>query len=89
MPEPLPPMTTSVSPRSSWNDSPRSTSARSNDLRSPTTSTTTDTVAHQNSMRKIFVRKKSEMITPMVTCTTVEVVARPSPSVPPVVESPL
>src|SRR5262249_56218567 len=44
---------------------------------------------HQKIMRKILVRKKSETITAIVTCTTVAVVARPSPSVPPVVDSPL
>ena len=35
------------------------------------------------------VGKKSEMITPMATCTTVAVVERPSPSVPPSVAKPL
>ena len=44
---------------------------------------------HQNRKRKSFVRKKSEMITPIATCTTVAVVDRPSPSVPPSVASPL
>src|ERR1051326_68920 len=45
--------------------------------------------AGQKRMRKSFVRKKSEMMTPIVTCTTVAVVARPSPSVPPSVLRPL
>ena len=89
LPEPLPPMTTSVSPLPRRDDTPRSTSARSNDLRSSTTSTTGEAIAHQKSMRKILVRKKSDTITAIVTCTTVAVVARPSPSVPPVVDSPL
>jgi hypothetical protein len=40
-------------------------------------------------MRKNLVRKKSDTMTPMVTCTTVAVVARPSPSVPPSVLRPL
>ena len=89
LPEPLPPITTSVSPLSSRNDTPRSTSARSNDLRRFTTSTANVAMAHQKIIRKILVRKKSDTITPIVTCTTVAVVARPSPSVPPVVERPL
>ena len=89
LPEPLPPMTTSVSPLSRRNETPRRTSARSNALRTSTTSTTGGAIAHQKIMRKILVRKKSETITAMVTCTTVAVVARPSPSVPPVVDSPL
>src|SRR5205814_10446920 len=45
--------------------------------------------AGQKRMRKSLVRKKSDTITPMVTWTTVAVVARPSPSVPPSVLSPL
>ena len=44
---------------------------------------------HQNRKRKSFVRKKSETITPIATCTTVAVVDRPSPSVPPSVARPL
>jgi len=46
-------------------------------------------VSHQNIRRKSFVMKKSEMITPIATCTTVAVVERPRPSVPPSVASPL
>ena len=44
---------------------------------------------HQKSSSKSLVRKKSETITAMATCTTVSVVERPSPSVPPLVSSPL
>ena len=47
------------------------------------------TAPYQNRISSSLVRKKSEMITPMVTWTTVAVVARPSPSVPPSVVSPL
>src|SRR4026209_2108099 len=44
---------------------------------------------HQKRMRRSLVRKKSETITPIATCTTVAVVERPSPSVPPSVARPL
>ncbi len=44
---------------------------------------------HQKRIRRSLVRKKSEMITPIATCTTVAVVERPSPSVPPSVARPL
>src|SRR5262249_14898669 len=44
---------------------------------------------HQNRIKNSFVRKKSETMTPMATWTTVSVVERPSPSVPPSVASPL
>src|SRR5262249_34399734 len=44
---------------------------------------------HQNRNSSSLVRKKSEMITPMATCTTVAVVDRPRPSVPPSVARPL
>ena len=46
-------------------------------------------IHHQKRMKKSLVRKKSEMITAMATWTTVSVVERPSPSVPPSVPSPL
>ena len=44
---------------------------------------------HQKRMRRSLVRKKSETITPIATCTTVAVVERPKPSVPPSVARPL
>ena len=46
-------------------------------------------MSHQKTMRNSLVRKKSETMTAMVTCTTVAVVARPRPSVPPSVLSQL
>ena len=103
LPEPLPPMITSVSPRTAVNDTPRSTSWPSKRLRRSMASTIASgavgaggcariahaQATHQKSISMSLVRKKSEMITPIVQCTTVAVVARPSPSVPPVVLSPL
>ena len=102
LPAPLPPMTTSVVALAEGDEhTPRSTSWRSNDLRRSMASTTPrldesaaaafahSQATHQNRMRKSLVRKKSEMITPIATCTTVAVVDRPSPSVPPSVASPL
>ena len=76
-------------------DTPRSTSWRLEALAQTSDAASTDRASrrgrshHQKSIRKSLVRKKSEMITPMVTCTTVAVVARPSPSVPPVGAEPV
>ena len=96
LPEPLPPITTSVSPCRASKLTPaqdllrpRTPSTTSRDLQAERPRRVRVIGHHQKSMRKSLVRKKSETITPIATCTTVAVVARPSPSVPPSVASPL
>ena len=92
LPEPLPPITASVVPLASARLTPRSTSVAREGL--PHVPKLDEgrwshVATHQNRKRKSLVRKKSETMTPMATWTTVAVVDRPSPSVPPSVASPL
>ena len=92
LPEPLPPITARVVPLPRARLSPRSTGLVSNGFHTSRTSTSTSPARrghHQKRKRRSLVRKKSEMITPIATCTTVAVVERPRPSVPPSVARPL
>ena len=92
LPLPLPPMTARTVPWSRDRLTPRSTSLCSKAFHTSRTSTMAMARRirpYQKRTSKSLVRKKSEMITPIATCTTVAVVDRPRPSVPPVVTSPL
>ena len=86
MPVPEPPMTTSDSPAAMSRFTPSSTTLGPKDLRRSAMrilgSAASGMGGHQNSS---LVRKKSEIRMAMLATTTAAVVARPTPSAPPVV----